>query len=472
MIYRNLIRCFSVALLIALFWTGANAQDPKKGEQLFLSNCASCHKADMKGDLTGPALGGVQDRWSAFSGELYSWIRNSQGVLADPSSKANGYATALYGKWAKSVMTPFPALTDADIDDILLFITNKYETGCADRNCATTDVATTSGATNEEKSGMGSTVLWVLIFVLGLATLFLARYINNLNRLAAQKTGGDTVAEKSFLEILLNPTLVRIVVFALILLGGYTTVNNAIGLGRQQNYAPTQPIKFSHELHAGQNGIDCQYCHDGARRSRHSVIPATNTCMNCHTAVQSGPEYGTAEILKIYASASFNPISNKTPGHGAYFADTTSAATRLEIYRQWLKEANKANTEIGDREINTQLAEAKALLGKTIEWTRIHNLPDHVYFNHAQHVTVGKVACQDCHGKVEEMKVVKQYSPLSMGWCVNCHRQTKIQFNDNGYYKSDDYKMYEQYHNEVNSGKRNGVTVEEIGGLECQKCHY
>lgn len=471
MIYRNLIRCFSVALLIALFWNRANAQDPKKGEQLFLANCASCHKADMKGDMTGPALGGAQERWSAFSGELYSWIRNSSGLLADPNSKASSYANSLYNKWNKSPMTAFPSLTDADIDDILLFITNKFETGCADRNCVIVDDPLTT-AGNEETSGMGSTILWVLVFVLGLATLFLARYINNLNRLAAQRAGGAPVDEKSFLEIILDRNVVRIVVFALILLGGYTTVNNAIGLGRQQNYAPEQPIKFSHELHAGKNGIDCQYCHDGARRSKHGVIPATNTCMNCHTAVQVGPEYGTAEILKIYASASFNPISNKTPGHGAYFSDTTSATTRLAIYRQWLEEANKENTAIGEREINAQLAAAKSLVGKTIEWTRIHNLPDHVYFNHAQHVTVGKVACQDCHGKVEEMKVVKQYAPLSMGWCVNCHRQTKVQFDENGYYKSDDYKMYEQYHNEVAGGKRNGVTVEEIGGLECQKCHY
>ena len=426
----------------------------------------------MKGDLTGPALGGVQDRWGSFSDELYSWIRNSQGVIADANSPANGYANALYGKWNKSQMTAFPSLTNADIDNILLYIQNKFETGCADRNCAPDTKGPEVASTGEQKTGSGSTVLWILAIVLALATVFLARYINNLNRLAAQKTSGDVVHEKSFIEIILNRGVVRILVFALVILGGYTLMGNAIGLGRQQNYEPSQPIKFSHELHAGQNGIDCQYCHDGARRSKHSVIPATNTCMNCHTAVQSGPEHGTAEILKIYASAGFNPISNKTPGYGAYFTDTVSVATRLEIYRSWLKEANKGNEAIGDREIGAQLASAKALVGKTIEWERIHNLPDHVYFNHSQHVTVGKVACQDCHGKVEEMKVVKQYAPLSMGWCVNCHRQTKIQFDDNGYYKSDDYKMYEQYHKEVANGKRNGVTVEEIGGLECQKCHY
>ena len=102
-----------------------------------------------------------------------------------------------------------------------------------------------------------------------------------------------------------------------------------------------------------------------------------------------------------------------------------------------------------------------------IEWTRIHNLPDHVYFNHAQHVTVGEVECQTCHGKVEEMEVLEQHAPLSMGWCINCHRETEVQFEGNEYYES-----YAKYHEELDNGTREKVTVEDIGGLECQKCHY
>ncbi len=422
--------------------------------------------------MTGPNLKGVEERWAAFPDQLYRWIRNNQELINDPSSKAYNYANKVFNDWNKANMNAFPNLSDADIDDILLFVNNQAAFGCASPPCADVQDPKTESKTAQTTDGAGSTILWVLAFVLALATIVLARYINNLNRLAALKTQGEHVEEKSLMEIILNPTLVRLVIFALVLLGGYTTINNAVGLGRQQNYEPAQPIKFSHELHAGKHEIDCQYCHDGARRSKHGVIPATNTCMNCHTAVQNGPEHGTAEILKIYASSGFNPIANKTPKHGQYFHDTVSVETRLEVYAEWLKEANKENAAIGEREINAQLAAARSLVGKTIEWVRIHNLSDHVYFNHAQHVVAGKVACQDCHGPVEEMKVVKQYSPLSMGWCINCHRQTKIQFNENGYYKSDDYKMYEQYHNEVSNGKRNGVTVEEIGGLECQKCHY
>jgi cytochrome c2 len=464
--------------MLTLGFNWANAQDPKKGEALFKDNCASCHSRDMKKDMTGPALAGVADRWSKFpKSELYDWIRNSSGVLADASYKSHSYAKGLYASYNGTVMTPFPALTDEDIEGLLVYIKNMAESGCAAPPCATTAaVATNNSAPAGEKkeAGSGSMILWAFAFVLVLATILLARYINSLNRLAQQKAGEQPIEEKSFFQIVLNPTVVRILIFALVIVGGYTTVNNAIGLGRQQNYAPDQPIKFSHELHAGKNGIDCQYCHDGARRSKHAVIPATNTCMNCHTAVQIGPEYGTAEILKIYAASGFNPISNKTPEYGQYFKESVSAEERLEVYKKWLKEANKDNKAVTDREINAQLAAAKPMVGKPVNWVKIHNLPDHAYFNHAQHVTVGKVACQDCHGKVEEMALVKQHAPLSMGWCVNCHRQTKVKFDENTYYSAEtkSHKMYEQYHNEVKSGKRNGVTVEEIGGLECQKCHY
>lgn len=471
MIFRTFLRCLTLALILTISFNRANAQDPKKGEAIFKDNCASCHVKDMKTKMTGPALGGVEERWSKFpKKELYDWIRNSSGVLADASYKSNPYAKSLYVEYKNTNMTAFPTLTDEDIVSLLAYINNMYTQGCAAPPCNVPDPAAAKGAKTEQKeAGSGSMILWVLALTLVLATILLARYINSLNRLAQQKAGESPVQEKSFLQILLNPTVVRILIFALVIIGGYTTVNNAIGLGRQQNYAPEQPIKFSHEVHAGKNGIDCQYCHDGARRSKHAVIPATNTCMNCHTAIKKGPEYGTAEILKIYAASGFNPLS------GTYFSESVPTEERLAEYKKWLKEANADNKAISDGELSVQLASAKPMIGKPVNWVKIHNLPDHAYFNHAQHVTVGKVACQDCHGKVEEMKLVKQHAPLSMGWCVNCHRQTKVKFDENSYYNAEakSHKMYEQYHNEVKSGKRkNGVTVEEIGGLECQKCHY
>jgi hypothetical protein len=287
------------------------------------------------------------------------------------------------------------------------------------------------------------------------------------------------------LGVLFSPGVVKVLLFALVLFGGYTTVNSAIGLGRQQGYAPEQPIKFSHKTHAGVNGINCQYCHDGARRSKHSVIPASNTCINCHANIQKGSEHGTAELIKVYAASGFNPVAN------SYIPQEATDEERAEVYEQWLRKTYAKEWQENEAAVNTmikeQLASVEGMYNKPINWVRIHNLPDHAYFNHAQHVTVGKIKCQTCHGEVEKMDVLQQHSPLSMGWCINCHRQTEVQFRDglnasnkspydgddnkaNEYYT--DYKYYEQYHSELQEGKRSGVTVEEIGGLECQKCHY
>ena len=202
---------------------------------------------------------------------------------------------------------------------------------------------------------------------------------------------------------------------------GVNIVKGAVNLGRSQGYTPDQPIKFSHVIHAGQNQIDCQYCHTGAEKSKHAYIPSATVCMNCHKYVQEGPQYGEKEINKIYEASG------------------------------WNKEEGKYTEP-----------------AKPIKWVKIHNLPEHVYFNHAQHVKVGKIACETCHGNVAEMEVVQQFAPLSMGWCVNCHRETKVQFKDNEYYET----TYDRYHNDLESNARNGVTVKDIGGEECQKCHY
>jgi hypothetical protein len=268
--------------------------------------------------------------------------------------------------------------------------------------------------------------------------------------------------------------VIGFVIFALVVLGGYTTVNNAIMLGRQQGYQPEQPIKFSHATHSGLQKIDCQYCHDGARRSKHSVIPAANTCMNCHKAIKVGSQYGTAELTKIYASVGYDPSTDKYIENYA----NMSEAEIEKIYKKWIADTQvSSGGSVDEAKIQSEWDGIVSALTNPesgdkkvygpIEWVRLHNLPDHAYFNHAQHVTVGKVACQSCHGPVEEMEVVYQYSPLSMGWCVNCHRETEVKFADNEYYKS-----YQVYHKQIQDGERAKVTVEDIGGLECQKCHY
>ncbi|MGA1584019.1 MAG: cytochrome c3 family protein, partial [Saprospiraceae bacterium] len=201
-----------------------------------------------------------------------------------------------------------------------------------------------------------------------------------------------------------------------------------------------------------------------------------NTCMNCHSAVKVGSQYGTQEITKIYASAGWDPNQN------AYYDPEMLTDEEIEaIYKKWIVDNYIKDNDLssldseGEMEVNAQwenivnslTSEVKDDLYGPIPWIRVHNLPDHAYFNHAQHVSVGQVECQTCHGPVEEMEVVQQYSPLSMGWCINCHRQTEVNFSGNSYYES-----YHGYKEEIENGSRKKVTVEDIGGLECQKCHY
>ncbi len=457
-------------LLTVLFfsYTISVAADANLGKDLFKANCAQCHNKNMKDDLTGPALGGAETRWAGKQKLLYQWIHNSQSVIAagDP------YATALYNKFNKTLMTPFPALKDEDIANILAYVDGVY-TG----KIGGAPAPVAGGAVVEEKKTDNSLLFWILAGVLGLITLVMLRVIQSLNAISQEKDGDHIVQPKSFTELITSKAMVGIALFALIVLGGYTTVNNAVNLGRMQGYQPDQPIKFSHATHAGLHKIDCQYCHDGARRSKQSVIPAANTCMNCHKAIKVGSKYGTAEISKIYASIGFNPNTNKYIENYDKVADSEIE----NIFKQWISTSYRdANSKValdegGKQEVTRQWNEIKSSLtndGKKkiqgpIEWTRIHNLPDHVYFNHSQHVTVGKIACQQCHGKVQEMDKVSQYASLSMGWCINCHRATEVKFIDNPFYDS-----YKRYHEELKSGKREKVTVEDIGGTECQKCHY
>lgn len=470
MVNNRLFLNFLVLILAISGLTQVSAQvSIESGKALFKANCAQCHNRNMKDNLTGPALGGTQERWAGKEELLYAWIRNSQAVIAtgDP------YAVSLYNQWNKVLMNPFPNLTDDDIASLLVYIDAVYtgqEGGAAAAGAATAVMA-------EQPKMNYAFIYGLLAALLGLIALVLARIISNLdhmNRVAA----GDMDAERRTLtQLLTSRGVVGFVLFALLVLGGYTTVNNAVSFGRQQNYAPEQPIKFSHATHAGVHQIDCQYCHDGARRSKHAVIPAANTCMNCHKAIKKGSTYGTGEITKIFASVGYDPSTDS-------YIENYDQLSRDEIeaiYKKWIADNYIADNELasldnkGDKVVKAQwdgligslTSDRKPHPGGPIEWVRIHNLPDHVYFNHAQHVSVGKVACQDCHGKIEEMALVKQYSTLSMGWCINCHRESEVKFADNEYYKS-----YAKYHQELASGKREKVTVEDIGGTECQKCHY
>jgi mono/diheme cytochrome c family protein len=462
----NFLKLRLLYILPFLFLSGAlRAADIAAGKTLFANNCGTCHAKDMKSKLTGPPLSGVQAKWGDDKA-LYAWIRNSQALVA--AGQPN--AVAIWGEYKPTVMTSFPNLKDDEIASILAYVANPNPGGGG---------VTPALSVKPKKSSNGLMYAFVFVLLAGLA-LALARIISNLNRNVAASEGIN-LKPTTWVDTLTSKGVIGFVVFALIVLGGYTTVNNAISLGRSQEYAPTQPIKFSHATHAGIQKIDCQYCHDGARRSKHSIIPATNTCMNCHKAITKGSQYGTAEITKIFASIGFDPSTGKyIPDYDNLKEDQIAA-----IYKKWIAtnyaadkkldaataDASKDVKLVADAQWNdiakSLKTEIKDKVQGPIEWKRVHNLPDHVYFNHAQHVTVGKVACQKCHGEVEKMGTLKQASPLSMGWCVNCHRETEVKFKDNDYYKS-----YTRYHEEIKKGTREKVTVEDIGGLECQKCHY
>lgn len=455
--------CWVFALVLAASHTLDAAPTKEEGKTLFVANCAACHAKNMKDNLTGPALSGVEERWSAYPpSDLYKWIRGSQAMI----SAGHPRAVELWNKWKPTVMNNFPGLTDDQIQSLLLYIKDP-------------STGPTGPVSLEPVKAEDSGNMWLFVgmaLILGLLAFALMRIINNLNNIARVQAG-ESPLQKTIAQTVTSKGFIAFMVFALTLIFGYKTVDNATRMGREQNYQPDQPVNFSHKIHAGVNKIDCQYCHDSARRSKHSSIPGTNTCMNCHAAVKKGTKSGTSEITKIFASIGFDPITNK------YIPDYNNWSEKQieDLYKKWIgQEYMAANSltamdDAGRTTVETQWEgvvkslknDSNGKIQGPIEWTRIHNLADHVYFNHAQHVSVGQVACQKCHGPVETMEVVYQYSTLGMGWCINCHRTSEVKFADNDY-----YKQYERYHAELKNKTREKVTVEEIGGLECQKCHY
>ncbi|MFN8309182.1 MAG: cytochrome c3 family protein [Chitinophagales bacterium] len=406
---------FFLLLFLTVFHTSAFAEVDKAqwadGKALFKSNCASCH--NPKADGTGPALQGVTKRWDGdYKGKngnqrLHAWIHNWNEAVAS----GDPYAVAMANS-RPAAMNVFTTLKDEDIDKIILYVENPDAGGAP--VVATTPAAGAGNAGEAEGGISATTYLFALLLVI-LVGLLIA-VTNRLDRVVMESKG-LTIEKPKWWKTRKFKAAVTLI---LIVAGLFWLANNAIRLGRQQGYQPTQPIRFSHKLHAGTHKIDCQYCHTSAGKWKTSGIPSLNTCMNCHKNVQKGPVYGTEEIAKIYQAVGWDP-------------------KQMAYVRQ----------------------------PKPVEWVRIHNLPDHVYFNHAQHVVAGKVACQTCHGNVQEMDEVKQFAPLSMGWCVNCHRQTEVQFASNNYYST-----YTKLHEDLKNKKIDKVTVEKIGGTECAKCHY
>ncbi|WP_405576936.1 c-type cytochrome [Winogradskyella sp. Asnod2-B02-A] len=410
-------------VLLLTFSTSLIAQegDPVNGKSLYNSNCAACHKLDKA--MTGPALRNIEARLADEQGLdrewLSAWIRNSSALI----KSGDAYANKVFNDNNGIAMTAFPQLSDQNISDILAYTAEEKKEPVVAPSAAADAGAQQGGVSND-------LILGALAVLFGLLAMALVLVKRTLDRFADAK-GIDVAGQskrtplwKAFAQ---NQFLVLVTAIVFLLASGYFVYGYFMQVGIDQGYEPVQPIHYSHRIHAGDNGIDCKYCHSSARVSKTSGIPSLNVCMNCHKSISEvapetlaeGTEYGVdynAEIQKLYEAVGWD-------GTG-YTGDS-----------------------------------------KPVKWIRIHNLPDFAYFNHSQHVVVGGIECQTCHGPVEEMEIMYQHAPLTMGWCINCHRETDVKVKDNAYYT----KIHEELSKKYGVDK---LTVAQMGGLECGKCHY
>jgi len=381
----------------------AGGGDAAKGEALFKNNCAQCHAVTDE-RVVGPGLKGVSSRHD-FAW-LSKWVRNSQAVIAS----GDPYAVKIYNEYSKAQMTSFPNLSDDDIKGIFAYVDKAATAAPAAAAPAAAGTGSSAGA---DGGGAPSDLFVIVLAALVVVMLLVLGVLLVIVSLLSKAVGGESAeAEKgdfmtrlgaSLKKIAGDPAIRSATIWIFVLLVIKATVDGAYSVGVQQGYAPKQPISFSHKLHAGEYKIDCNYCHTGVNRGKSAHIPSANICMNCHGVIKKE----SPEIQKIYTS-----IENNQP----------------------------------------------------IEWVRVHNLPDLAYFNHAQHVNVGGLECQNCHGEVEKMEVIQQRSSLTMGWCIDCHRKTEVNTKDNKYYD----KLVQLHASE----SKEALKVADIGGLECSKCHY
>lgn len=415
-------------LFVSLFFAGflvsgsIKAGDPKT---VFKQNCAVCHTlTDQK--LTGPGLAGIADR--APKGEwLFNWIKNNEKMI----KAGDAYGTKVFKDNGNAAMTVFEGtISDDDIKALVEYIKNPPKEAAP-----VAAAGQTAGAqAAEEKVGLNPLYVILSVIVILILLISVLRGVRiSLRNIANRKEGKAEVPAQTFWEetqdwISGHRRFVGVCLIVVTCIGVKGCWNSLFRIGvyydwqTGKGYNPEQPIKFSHKIHAGDNAIACQYCHNSVEKSRHAGIPTVNVCMNCHRGIQQGPTTGTKEIEKIYAAAGFDAKNQKY-------------------------DESKANP---------------------IKWIKVHNLPDHVYFNHSQHVVVGKIDCAQCHGNVKEMTVAEQKAPLTMKWCIECHRKTEVAMAGNAYYD----KLHEALKEKYKGQHLKNFTVAQMGGIDCGRCHY
>lgn len=440
--------CFSATTVLLLAGTfNANAQ----GEALFKAKCATCHQPHKNG--TGPKLFEVRKKWDeggAKAGSIIQWVNNWQAAAAsDPYAKT-------VSTWAPSAMQVFPELKKEEIEAIFTWVDAQPDPAAAATEEGGAETGATASTDGEEEGGV-PTWIWAslaLIFAIVIAA------VSGVRRQLKSAVEGETETEaltywdefrawhwknKRYVGVGILVTTICLIV------AGF---QGLAGIGIVESYQPSQPIEFPHDIHTGVNKIDCKYCHNSVTKSKTAGLPTVNVCMNCHKQVNGRTPEQQTKIAKIYEAAGWS-----TEGAGGYTGKS-----------------------------------------KPITWNKVHVLPDHVYFNHSQHVVVGGVDCKQCHGDMTKQKETAKVQPVSelnkidgnvvltrptltMGWCIECHGEKAItegpintKMNGDkvdGYYNeihkrllNNDKKLYSKYLEDKK------VTVKELGGWECAKCHY
>ena len=413
----HLKRILLLTLFIPSFGQSQEA-DIQAGKALFNTNCAACHQLNRK--AVGPALRGASEKYDREW--LYKWIKNGTQMIKDGDPQA----VAIWEEYNRAVMTNYPQFSNEQIDNILAY------TDYTPPPPAVTVAA--SAQTVSQGSDISVNIILavaIVIFTILIVMLFLVqRTLIKIANASGVKIEAESKRKLKPLwkTVVENQFIMFLLVIGFLLSSAYFTYGYLMQIGIDQGYAPIQPIHYSHKIHAGANQIECKYCHSSARVSKHSGIPSLNVCMNCHEYI--GDYNGEEDLENGYTKDFY-----------------TNEIKKLYNAVGW-DEENQVYTG------NTQ----------PVKWIRIHNLPDFVYFNHAQHAQVAQIECQTCHGPVEEMEIMYQYSPLTMGWCIDCHRESNVD-KDNEYYQ----KVHEEL------SKKYGVeelTVAQLGGIECAKCHY
>lgn len=405
--------------MLMVGFIGAGNLSAQDGEALFKGNCSSCHKIDE--NMTGPALQGMSKRWKGKEELLYQWIQNPNAA----AESGDAYLNKLIAEWKpKAGMMTAQSVTNEEIDAIIEYV----ETWTP----PVADVVVASGPVEVEEKGLSSTWMMIIAFILLILVFSLLGVRSSLSKLtnAEDLEADGEISMSGIVKTWLGNnkvfvSILGILVVVYLVVVGYGALSE---IGVYTGYKPEQPIKFNHTLHAGDNEIACVYCHSGALKSKHAGIPSTNVCMNCHKGITKGRnDEGTAEIQKIYDAIG------------------------------WDKDAMAYTGE-----------------EKPLKWVKVHNLPDFAYFNHSQHYVVGEIECQECHGEVQEdFTVAEQHSPLTMGWCVDCHNTTQVAMDGNGYYDEIHNRLVENGKEELKEYLEDGsITARELGGWECAKCHY